>query len=768
MYTFGRSLEQILQQAVLCHDRGRFAEAERLYEAALATDSRHIGTMLRYGVLRLDQRRLDDAERLFRRAVKTDKRSADAHQLLGFALTGLDRLDEAVRSHEKAIAIRPDFAEAHNNLGYALQVMGRLDQAIVRYQKAIALRPEYCEAHNNLGNAFHLRDESDKAITSYKKALEINPAYAEAHWNLGTAFRAVGRSEDAVMSYERAIALRPDYWQAYNSLGNTLRALGRLDEAIATYEKAITINPGNIEPLINRGDALVARGREEDAILSYDRALAVKPNDVEILCRRGETLTRLRRDAEALACFDMALATDRDHDGAFDGLARASIATCDWKRTEKLRREVPAHVAEGRFFDAFTFLSYSDDAALQLACARRFVRHHVPVRPPPLWQGEIWRNDKIRIAYVSSGFHEHPTAFLTAELIELHDRSRFEILGVSLGPDDGSDIRARLIRGFDRFYDVRDKSDRDVAAMLNDLNIDIAVDRSGYIVNARPGIFAARPAPVQVNYLGFPGTLGASFYDYILADATVLPFDCQPFYSEKIVHLPDSYQSNDSTRAIAARAPTRQEAGLPDDGFVFCCFNSSYKIAPAIFDVWMQLLKQVESSVLWLYRDRAAAEENLRQEAAARGVDPGRLVFATRVPQQDHLARHRLADLFLDTLPYNAHTTASDALWAGLPVVTCYGEAFPGRVGASLLRAIGMPELVANDLDAYEKLALRIASDPDLLRKLTGRLQYNRLTQPLFDTDRYRRNIEAAYVTMWERWQRGEAPASFTVEPAQG
>jgi protein O-GlcNAc transferase len=758
---------QIFQQAVVLHDHGRLSEAEQLYQTVLTRDDRHFGSLFRLGMLRLDQHRLEDAERLFRRAVKADKRSAEAHQLLGFALTGLDRLADAVRSYEKAIALRPAFAEAHNNLGYALQVLGRLDEAIAHYKKAITLRSDYHEAHNNLGNAFHLLNQSETAIVRYEKALEIKPDYAEAHWNLGTALRAVGRLEEAVASYEKAIAIRPGYHEAYNSLGNTLRALGRHDEAIAKYETAVSIKPGYVEALVNHGDTLVALRREDAAIPVYDVALAVRPNDADILTKRGDTLVRLHRDAEALACFDQALAASADHDLAFDGMARVAIATCDWPRAEPLWHEVPARVARGRFFDAFSFLGYSSDAELQLACAKRFIRQAVPVRPPQLWKGGRWRNDKIRIAYVACGFHQHPTAYLTAELIEVHDRSRFEVLGISLGPDDQSDIRARLIRGFDQFHDVREKGDRGVAALLNDLQVDIAVDRSGYTVNARPGIFAARPAPIQVNYIGYPGTLGAGFYDYIVADATVLPFDRQPFYSEKIVHLPDSYLVNDSKRPVAARTPTREEAGLPAEGFVFCCFNNCYKITPALFDVWMRLLDRVAGSVLWLCCDRAAGETNLRREAAARGIDPARLVFARRMPLEDHLARHRLADLFLDTLPYNAHTTASDALWVGLPVITCCGQSFAGRVAASLLRAIGMPDLVTDDLGAYERLALRVALEPSVLRELRERLGQNRLSQPLFDTDRYRRHIEAAYVQMWERWQHGEDPESFAVEPTR-
>jgi len=354
---------------------------------------------------------------------------------------------------------------------------------------------------------------------------------------------------------------------------------------------------------------------------------------------------------------------------------------------------------------------------------------------------------------------------LTVELIELHDRSRFEILGISLGPDDQSDIRARLMRAFDQFYDVQGKNDREIATLLNDMQVDIAIERSGYTTDARPEILASRPAPIQASYIGFPGSLGADFIDYVIADPTTVPFDQQKFYTEKIVHLPDCYLVSDSKRVIAECTPTRHEAELPTQGFVFCCFNNNYKINPPVFDIWMRLLRRVDGSVLWLLRDNIAAEGNLRREAAARGIDPARLVFAGRVTNQDHLARHRLADLFLDTLPYNAHTTASDALWTGLPLITCCGQSFAGRVAASLLKAVGLPELVTHSFEEYEALALRLATEPLLLYGFKDRLKQNRLTYPLFDTDRCRRHIEAAYITMWEIWQRGENPRSFTVEP---
>jgi predicted O-linked N-acetylglucosamine transferase (SPINDLY family) len=352
-----------------------------------------------------------------------------------------------------------------------------------------------------------------------------------------------------------------------------------------------------------------------------------------------------------------------------------------------------------------------------------------------------------------------------AGLFEQHDRSRFEITGVSFGVDDRSKIRKRLVAAFDEFYDVRRKSDQEVARLLYELQVDIAIDRNGYTRDSRSGIFAHRPAPIQVSYLGFPATMGTPFIDYIIADKVVAPFEHQQFYTEKIVHLPDCYQVNDSKRKIAKSTPTRQEMGLPEHAFVFCCFNNNWKITPAIFDIWMRLLHQAEGSVLWLLWDNEGAERNLRAEAQRRGIDPLRLVFAGRLALDEHLARHRLADLFLDTLPYNAHTTASDALWVGLPVLTCKGEAFAGRVAASLLHAVGVPELITSNLEDYQALALKLARDPALLAEIKAKLVHKRNTYPLFNTERFARHIEAAYTTMWETWQRSEKPKSFSVEP---
>jgi protein O-GlcNAc transferase len=403
----------------------------------------------------------------------------------------------------------------------------------------------------------------------------------------------------------------------------------------------------------------------------------------------------------------------------------------------------------------------------QLFGARTWNQRYYPAAAQPLWRGERYRHERIRVAYLSADLHEHATAYLMAELFERHDRERFEVTAVSWGPQVASPMRTRLQQAFEHFVDVRGRGDVEVAHWLREQEIDIAVDLKGYTFDARLGILAQRPVPVQVNYLGYPGTLAAPYIDYLIADAVVIPPEARMHYAEQVVWLPDSYQVNDRQRVIAARTPSRGELGLPERGIVFCSFNNNYKLTPEVFALWMRLLQQVEGSVLWLLEGNAAVAANLRREAQVRGIAPERLVFAPRAPLPEHLARQRTADLFLDTLPCNAHTTASDALWAGLPLVTCLGATFAGRVAASLLTAVGLPELITPSLAEYEALALRLATDPEALAAVKAKLARNRDTYPLFDSDRTRRHLEAAYVTMWERYQRGEAPAAFAVPANQ-
>jgi predicted O-linked N-acetylglucosamine transferase (SPINDLY family) len=600
------------------------------------------------------------------------------------------------------------------------------------------------EAMVNLGNLLSRQSRHTEALPLYDQALAARPDFLEALFNRAGLLLELKRHEAALENYDRVVALRPDLATAWNNRGSALRGLQRHEEALASFERAAGLNPAYVNALTNRAMVLWDLRRLEEALAAADRALAAQPGHAEAIYTRANILRDLGRMAEALAAYEQVLAAQPAHLHALNGAAQAALALCDWRKVDTLTPRLKENAANGpALIQPFVLLGYSDDPALQRRCAETYVRR--TVMPRPALASGRYTHDRIRLAYLSADFHQHPTAQLMVELFERHDRARFEVTAVAFGPDDNSPMRARLKKAFDHFEDVRGKSDAEVAQWLRTRETDIAVDLNGHTMGARPGILTHRPTPVQVNYLVYPGTMGAPFIDYILADRIVLPVDQQPFCSERIIHLPDCYQANDATRTLLP-APSRTEAGLPTSGFVFCCLNNGWKITRPIFEIWMRLLDRIEGSVLWLLDGPHAA--NLRREAQARGINPARLIFAPKVSPDAHLARHQLADLFLDTLPYGAHTSCSDALYAGLPVVTCCGKAFPGRVAASLLKAIDLPELVATNLGDYESLALDLGKNPALLAATRQKLARNRGAAPLYDSERFRRNIEAAYEKM--------------------
>jgi protein O-GlcNAc transferase len=761
------SPQLLLNHGLVLNALNRHQEAIESFDHAIKLKSKFFEAHNNRGAVLATLGRYEEALESYRKALAIKPDYADALSNRGNAMMLLKRFDEALAAYDRALAVRPGYAEAHYNRGNTLKEMKRFDEALAAYDRALALQPNLVEAISNRGVVLHELKRLDEALQCYDRALALRPGYVEALYNRGNALEGLKRFEEALECYDRALAVRPDLAEALANRGNTLREFRRFDEALASFDRALALRPDMSEALNNRGLLLQELKRFDEALASYDRALAVRPDYADSLNNRGMILQELKRFDEALASYERLLIVKPDHPHAFNGAAACAINLCDWDRRTKIAAELPTHVAgSSSDISPFTLFGYSGDPTVQLQCVKSYVESKVP-SPPPLWTGQTWRHDKLRVAYLSADFRTHATAFLMAELFERHDRSRFEIVGASFGVDDASDMRRRLVAAFDEFHDVQKSSDRDIAKLLHDRQIDIAIDLKGYTQESRCEILAHRPAPIQVSYLGYPGTMGAPFIDYIVADRIVAPFEHQPFFTEKIVHLPHCYQVNDTKRRIAARMPTRLESGLPERGFVFCSFNNNWKIAPEIFDVWMKLLHQVEGSVLWLLRDNDGAERNLRRQAQQRGIDPSRLIFAGRLQPDEHLARHGLADLFLDTLPCNAHTTASDALWAGLPVLTCMGDAFAGRVAASLLNAVGVPELATSNLEDYQALALKLAREPALLAGLKARLAHNRNTCPLFNPGRFARHIEAAYTTMWETWQRGERPKSFAVEPIQ-
>ncbi len=622
---------------------------------------------------------------------------------------------------------------------------GNLAEAERLYRQILVHAPQ-AEVLVNLGNVLAAQARREEALESYDRALAARPDLFEALYNRANLLLGLNRTEEAVQGYDRAVALRPDFVSGWNNRGTALRRLRKLDEALASYSRAALLAPSHINALTNCAIVLSDLKRLDSALRASDAALAVQPDSPEALYIRGNILRDLGRLKEARRCFDRVLTIAPGHGFALSGLAQVTSQLCDWDRMTALAPRLKDDVQANRsLIQPLVLMAYTEDAALLRRCAENYVHRTAPAQPALC--GQPYTHDRIRLAYLSADFHTHPTAQLMVELFERHDRAKFEVSAFAFGPDDNSPMRRRLIKAFDTFEDVRPLSDLEVARLLRTREIDIAVDLNGHTQEARPGIFSHRPAPVQVNYLVYPGTTGARFMDYILADRIVLPLEQQPNFSEKIVHLPDCYQANDSTRALLP-PPSRHAAGLPDNAFVFCCFNNSWKIAAPQFDVWMRLLAQVPGSVLWLLD--GPARDNLSANAAARGVDPARLVYAPRLDPDQHLARYPLADLFLDTLPYDAHTTCSDALWTGVPVVTCYGKAFHGRVAASLLKAIDLPELVTTRLEEYEALALELAQNPALLKATREKLIRNRLITPLYDSERFRRNIEAAYEAMFK------------------
>src|SRR5262245_12431115 len=511
----------------------------------------------------------------------------------------------------------PDLAAILRN-AVALHQQGHLADAESLYLQALTVAPEQFDALQLLGAIRIQQGRHAEGADLIRRALRVNPNSARALLNLGFALLSLKRADEAATSFSQALALNPGYAQALHGRGAALAQLNRPQEALVDLEQALALRPDDAETLIILGQVLKARGRTEQALASCERALALRPSHADLHNSRGALLHQLKRNEEALASFERALAIEPDHPYAFGGALGSAMVTCDWTKTVNLAAELEARILERKsLVPPFLLLACSGAPALHLQCAKSFIQDRIPVRPPPLWQGAAYHHDRIRVAYVSADFHDHATAYLMAELFERHDRARFGVLGVSFGPDDRSALRRRLVSAFDQFYDVRAKGEREVAALLNEQQVDIAVDLKGLTAGCRPEILAHRPAPIQVNYLGYPGTMGADFIDYVIADKTVLPYDQQPFFTEKIVHLPDCYQVSDSTWTMAPHPPRRQDAGLPDQGIVFCCFNNNHKIAAPVFEVWMRILQKVEGSVLWLLRDNPAAERSLRRVAAA-------------------------------------------------------------------------------------------------------------------------------------------------------
>jgi predicted O-linked N-acetylglucosamine transferase (SPINDLY family) len=779
--------------------QGRHDEACDFLEQAIKVYPNDIGALMNYGMALRAAGRADKALEVFERVLAIQPNMPEALYNRGVILADLSRFEIAVEAYDRALVIQPEMAAAQVNRAVALAAMGRFDDALAGYDRLLAMQPSNAVALNHRGLARRTLGRPAEALADYDRALSLKPDFIEAMYNRGVAlldleraadalamFEAVAaayqgnaemwnnrgvalwnlkRPDEALASYERALALEPGFAEAWGNRGLALRDMGRLEEARASFETVLTLEPNNAVAMNSHGNVLRDMKKFDEAINSYSAALQARPGYAEALINRGYTRWALKQYDAGMADVEQALKLEPDYPYGRGEVLHVRMYSADWHDFAARKAELEALVRAGkRAVQPFNFQAIAGTPADAQACSRIWANDKYPPVPSrPHDPASRDPGQKIRIGYVSGEFREQATAILMAGLYERHDRDRFEILALDSGGNDGSPMRARLEKAFDRWINIAGLSDEQAADVIRDARMDILVNLNGYFGEARMGVFARRPAPIQVNYLGFPATLGAPYIDYIIADKVVIPPAEQGFYDEQVVTLPGSYQANDDRGRSMAKTPSRAETGLPEKAVVFCNFNSAYKLTPETFDSWMRILKQVDGSVLWLLESAEPFAANLRREAEARGVAADRLIFAPELPTDRHLARLGLADLFLDGLPYNAHTTGSDALWAGVPLITRKGTTFPGRVAASLLGAVGLPELVTESAEEFEALAVKLATDPKALKKVRDKLAKNKGKSALFDTDRFRKNIEAAYAEMWERWRAGDKPKGFTV-----
>lgn len=761
------SAEAMFRQALALERNGARVEAERIYERMMLRYTDHVGAHLRLAGLQLQAGRAERAADLIAKALTLAPADPQAHASLGYALSALKRFDESEASYGCAVALNPSFAEAHYSRGVMRDALQRYEDAAASYDAAIRIKPDYAAAHANRGAALCDLQRFEEALESLQTAIALAPNNAFAHYNRGNSLVGLKRYEDAVASYDAAIALMPGHLLAHNNRGIALTELERHAEALASFDKIILLAPGYAEAHVNRAIVLSNLCDFEGALLAFDRAIAIAPQSAKAHYGRAVALNALKRYAAALESYLQTFALAPDSPFLLGKIVHMKMAICDWNGLDELIAHLEAGITRGeRVSPPFQILPFSESPSLQRRASEIYVAEALALSSalPPIAKYE--RRERIRLAYFSADFHDHATALLMANVFELHSRAQFEITAFSFGPETNDPVRQRLRHAFDNFVDVRNLPDKEVAMLARSLEIDIAVDLKGYTGGERHRIFAHRAAPIQVAYLGYPGTMGAPYMDYLIADEMIIPRTDWAHYTEKVVALPNSYQANGADRLIAKETPSRAKVGLPQDAFVFCSFNNNFKITPATFDRWMDILRKAESAVLWLLEDNAKAAANLKAEAALRGVAPERLVFSARTSLPNHLARHRLADLFLDTYPYNAHTTASDALWAGLPVLTLIGPTFPGRVAASLLKAVDLPELITTTAADYESLALLMAREPARVAAIKDKLARNLSTTPLYDAPRFAKALEAAYVAMYESYHHaGRAPKQEMLRP---
>ena len=737
------SLNEALKIGVAAHKAGNLQEADRYYTAIIKAVPGHSDANHNLGLLAVDLGKRKEALSFFKIAIENNSSVEQYWISYVDALIKLDRIKEAKDLIKKAKAegVKDDLIKRLKKLfninkystntdlpqktinqllrlrkqGKPKKVVDQANLLVKKYQGSFLL-------WNILGASYKDLNQLDEAIKAFKKAIDLNPFDADSFNNIGVAFQEKGKLEKATEAFNKATSLNPTHVEAFYNLGNSFDYQGKRDDAIKAFKKAISINPYHFKAYNNLGNVLKNQNKLDEAIKSYSKALSIKP---DFAAARSQKLYQ-------------------------------QAVINDWLAIDNERSYLIDLGIIGQHISPLSILSFEDVPERHRLRSENYAKEMFPKAAIPLPARPSTRLQRLRIGYFSSDYKEHPVAYLIAKLLEQHNRTAFEVFGYSLHESSQSELRQRLINAFDLFEDVKGLSDREVALRARQDKIDIAIDLMGYTKHSRTGIFAYRAAPIQINYLGYPGTMGANFMDYIVADKYLIPTVNQKYFTEKQIYLPNSYMPTDNGREFSERHMSRSDMGLPDDAIVFCCFNNNYKITSSEFDIWMRLLNKVEGSVLWLRKSNKWSELNIKKEAHRRKVDPERIVFAGKVPMDEHLARHRLADLFIDTFAFNAHSTATEALWAGLPVITKTGHGFAARVAGSLLNAVGLPELITESEQEYEALALELATHPKYLAQIKAKLDSNLFTQPLFDTEQYTKHLETAYQMAYDRYLYGQ------------
>ncbi len=722
-------MDNLIKRAINCYQNKKFIEAEKICQNILDLDPNNFDAINLLAAISFQNKSFSKSIELFKKASTINPNSADLYNNLSIAFLQEKKLKEAIQSWDKATKLKPDFFQAYFGKGNTYSNLKDYSNAINNFNKAIEIKKDYKEAYNNLGSLYANLKDYKNALTIFKKAIAINPVHFNEFNNLGNVYYELKRYNDAIDNYNLAIKINSDFALTYYNKAKALQKINLIEESVINYKKAISLNKNFPEAYKNLGNIYMDLKLLDKSIYNYKKALKINPRIKFLL----------------------------------GNILQLKCGMCDWENFEQEKNFLKNQILVGKkSASPFTTLLLYDSPSLLMKSSNIFLENEFKISK---WiKKEKVRNKKIRIAYYSSDFHNHATMYLIANLFELHDKSKFEIYAFSFGPDDNSQIRKRVIKTFDKFIDVKQKTIQEIVDISRHENIDIAVDLKGFTKDNRFEIFIERCAPIQISFLGFPGTTGSDCIDYLVADKMVIPDQKKKYYSENIIYLPNSYQVNDATLTISEKNFTRKEFGLPENSFVYCCFNNTYKILPDMFGTWIKILEKVQNSVLWLLVDNDIAKTNLKKKLISKGIDQNRLIFASRMMHSEHLTRLKLADLFLDTFPCNAHTTASDSLRSCLPILTLRGNSFASRVTSSLLSSVGLDKLITDTNQAYEELAVKIAMDDNYFNVIKSELKDNIKTKPLLNTIMFTKNLENAYLNAYEKYVNNEKPDTIEIK----